>query len=247
VLPLKDNVPTRSFPAISVALIVVNVAIYVYEFFLWFEPATGGRASLGARLYEQFIVEFGLIPCRFEAICPPQLDTALAGTPPPTLTIFTSMFVHGGLLHVGGNMLYLWIFGKSVEDAMGHGRFLVFYLVCGLGAAAAQYLQDPASAIPMVGASGAVSGILGAYLLLHPRARIWTLVIVGFFVRVIPVPALIVLGFWVVLQFVNGVLTLARGDVGGVAFLAHLGGFVTGLLLLGAFRRPRIPRRRRGL
>jgi membrane associated rhomboid family serine protease len=99
----------------------------------------------------------------------------------------------------------------------------------------------------MVGASGAVSGILGAYLLLHPRARIWTLVIVGFFVRVIPVPALIVLGFWVVLQFVNGVLTLARGDVGGVAFLAHLGGFVTGLLLLGAFRRPRIPRRRRGL
>ena len=128
---------------------------------------------------------------------------------------------------------------------MGHGRFLIFYLVCGLAAAAAQYLVDPASVIPMVGASGAVSGTLGAYLVLHPRARIWTLVIFGFFVRVVPVPAMIVLGFWVVLQFVNSVFTFARGDTGGVAFLAHLGGFVAGLMLLGAFRRPRIRRRRR--
>jgi rhomboid family protein len=248
VLPLKDNVPTRSFPAVSVALIAVNVAIYLYEFFLWFEPAAAGRPLLGAQLYEQFVVEFGLVRCRFGDICPPRLDTVLAGAPAPTLTIFTSMFIHGGLLHVGGNMLYLWIFGKNVEDSMGHGRFLVFYLVCGLAAAAAQYLGDPASAIPMVGASGAVSGTLGAYLLLHPRARIWTLVIFGFFVRVIPVPALIVLGFWVVLQVVNSVFTFARGDTGGVAFLAHIGGFVAGLLLLGVFRRPQVRRGpRRGL
>ena len=155
------------------------------------------------------------------------------------------MFVHGGLLHVGGNMLYLWIFGKNVEDSMGHGRFVAFYLVCGLAAAAAQYLQNPASAVPMVGASGAVSGTLGAYLVLHPHARIWTLVIFGFFVRVIPVPALVVLGFWVVLQFANSVFTFGRGDTGGVAFLAHLGGFIVGLLLINVFRSSRIRGRRR--
>ena len=246
-LPLKDNVPTRSFPAVSVALIAVNVVIYVYEFFLWFDPAPAGRPSLGAQLYQQFVIEFGLIPCRFGDICPPQLDTVLAEAPRPALTIFTSMFVHGGLLHVGGNMLYLWIFGKNVEDSMGHERFLVFYLVCGLSASAAQYLLNPASAIPMVGASGAVSGTLGAYLLLHPRARIWTLVIFGFFARMIPVPALVVLGFWVVLQFANSIFTFARGGTGGVAFLAHLGGFVAGLLLINVFRRPPVRRRRRGL
>jgi membrane associated rhomboid family serine protease len=245
VLPLKDNVPTRSFPAVSVALIAVNVAIYLYEFFLWFEPAAAGRPSLGGKLYEQFVVEFGLIPCRLGDICPPRLDTALAAAPPPTLTILTSMFVHGSLLHVGGNMLYLWIFGNNVEDSMGHGRFLVFYLVCGLAAAAAQYFQNPASVIPMVGASGAVSGTLGAYLLLHPRARVWTLVIFGFFVRVIPVPAVLVLGLWFAVQFASSVLTFARGDTGGVAFLAHVGGFVAGLLLIQAFRRGPVRGRRR--
>jgi membrane associated rhomboid family serine protease len=245
VLPLKDDVRTRSFPGVSVSLIAVNAIIYLYEFFLWFEPATPGRPPLGEQLYAQFIAEFGLIPCRFGDICPLNLETALAGAPAPTLTIFTSMFVHGGLLHVGGNMLYLWIFGKNVEDSMGHGRFVAFYLVCGLAAAAAQYLQNPASAVPMVGASGAVSGTLGAYLVLHPHARIWTLVIFGFFVRVIPVPALVVLGFWVVLQFANSVFTFGRGDTGGVAFLAHLGGFIVGLLLINVFRSSRIRGRRR--
>ena len=244
-LPLKDDVRTRSFPGVSVSLIAVNAIIYLYEFFLWFEPATPGRPPLGPQLYAQFVAEFGLIPCRFGDICPLNLETALAGAPAPTLTIFTSMFVHGGLLHVGGNMLYLWIFGKNVEDSMGHGRFVAFYLVCGLAAAAAQYLQNPASAVPMVGASGAVSGTLGAYLVLHPHARIWTLVIFGFFVRVIPVPALVVLGFWVVLQFANSVFTFGRGDTGGVAFLAHLGGFIVGLLLINVFRSSRIRGRRR--
>jgi rhomboid family protein len=245
VLPLKDDVRTRSFPGVSVSLIAVNAIIYLYEFFLWFEPATPGRPPLGEHLYAQFVAEFGLIPCRFGDICPLNLETALAGAPAPTLTIFTSMFVHGGLLHVGGNMLYLWIFGKNVEDSMGHGRFVAFYLVCGLAAAAAHYLQNPASAVPMVGASGAVSGTLGAYLVLHPHARIWTLVIFGFFVRVIPVPALVVLGFWVVLQFANSVFTFGRGDTGGVAFLAHLGGFIVGLLLINVFRSSRIRGRRR--
>src|SRR5262245_21061390 len=162
VFPLKADVPTKAFPAVSVTLIVVNVAIYLYQFFLWFDPATAGRPSLGNQLYEQFVVEFGLIPCRVGDICPPRLETALAGAPPPVLTVLTSMFVHGGLLHVGGNMLYLWIFGSNVEDSMGHGRFTLFYFTCGIVAAVAHYLQDPASAIPMVGASGAVSGTLGA-------------------------------------------------------------------------------------
>ncbi len=236
-LPFKVDVPTRSFPGVAVALIAVNVAIYLYEFFLWFEPATGGRAALGGKLYEQFVGEFGLIPCRVGDICPPSLDTALAGAPPPALTVLTSMFVHGGLLHVGGNMLYLWIFGTNVEDSMGHGRFLLFYLVCGVAAATAQYLQNPALAVPIVGASGAVSGILGAYLVLYPNARVWTLVTFGFFVRVIAVPALVVLGFWIVLQVALAVFPFARGDTGGVAFLAHIGGFVAGFGLIHAFRR----------
>jgi membrane associated rhomboid family serine protease len=238
VLPLKDDVPTRSFPLVTVLLIAANVAVYAYEFLLWFEPTAAGRPPLGARLYEQFVFEFGLVPCRIRNLCPPRLDTALAGAPSPPLTILTSMFVHGGLFHLAGNMLYLWIFGNNVEDAMGRGRFLAFYLLCGAAAAAAQYLQSPASTVPMVGASGAVSGALGAYLLLYPHARIWTLVVFGFFWRVVPVPALLVLGFWIVIQFLNGVVTFDRPDAGGVAFLAHVGGFVAGLALVSVFRRP---------
>jgi membrane associated rhomboid family serine protease len=245
VFPLKADVPVRAFPTVSVVLIVVNVAIYLYEFFLWFDPAPAGRPSLGGALFEQFVVEFGLIPCRVRDICPPGLETALAGAPPPLLTVVTSMFVHGGLLHVGANMLYLWIFGSVIEDAMGHGRFVLFYLVCGIVAAAAQFLQNPASAVPMVGASGAVAGTLGAYLVLYPQTRVRTLVIFGFFVRVITLPALLVLGFWVVLQFASSVFTVARGDAGGVAVLAHLGGFVSGLGLVHIFRGDRHRRRPR--
>jgi membrane associated rhomboid family serine protease len=240
VLPFKVDVPTRSFPAVVTALIVVNVIVYFYEFFLWFDGGVAGRPSLGGTLFGQFVVEFGLIPCRVGDICPPSLDTALAGAPSPALTVLTSMFVHGSLLHVGGNMLYLWIFGANVEDSMGHGRFLVFYLGCGLAAAVSQYLHDPALALPMVGASGAVSGTLGAYLVLYPNARVWTLLMFGFFVRVVAVPALVVLGFWIVLQIVLAVFPVARGDTGGVAFLAHVGGFVAGAALVqGLRRRPR--------
>jgi membrane associated rhomboid family serine protease len=245
VFPLRADVPIRAHPAVSVALIVVNVVIYLYEFFLWFDPASPGRASLGGVLYEQFIVEFGLTPCRVRDICPLALETALAGAPPPILTVLTSMFVHGSLLHVGGNMLYLWIFGSVIEDAMGHGRFILFYLVCGIVAAVAQFLYNPASAVPMVGASGAIAGTLGGYLVLYPQTRVRVLVVFGFFVRVILVPALVVLGFWVVLQFVTGLFTVARGDVGEVAVLAHLGGFVAGLGLVHIFRGERRRRRRR--
>ena len=236
--PLKDDVPSRSAPLITIVLIVVNVLVYAYEFFLWADPGldAAGRAHAD-RLYESFVYEFGLVPCRLTDSCPGELAGTLAGAPAPWVTVFTSMFVHGGWFHLGGNMLYLWIFGDNVEDAMGKPRFLVFYLVCGVGAALAQSLVTSGSAVPMVGASGAVSGALGAYLVLYPHARVWTLVVFGFFWRVVPIPALVVLGFWIVVQALNGILTFGRGEPGGVAFLAHVGGFLAGMALVGLFRR----------
>ncbi len=244
-LPLKDDIPTRTLPLVTIALIASNLAVYGYEFFLWWEPATAAHPALGPRLYRQFILEFGLVPCRLRSLCPPALETALAGAPAAPLSVLTAMFVHGGLFHVAGNMLYLWIFGRNVEAAMGHARYAAFYLACGVAAAAAQYLQSPASPVPMVGASGAVSGTLGAYVLLYPHARIWTLMVFGFFWRTVAVPALVVLGFWIVVQLVNAVFTFGRGGGGGTAFVAHLGGFAAGLLLVSLFRRPRRHRRYR--
>jgi len=245
--PLKDDVPTRSFPLITVTLIALNVLVYLYEFTLW-PPGLPPREALAAsRLYEDFVREFGLVPCRVGEVCPASLATRLDGAPWPWLTVFTSMFVHGGLFHVGGNMLYLWIFGNNVEDSMGKGRFVFFYLVCGVAAAVAQYLSDPTSPVPMIGASGAVSGTLGAYLILHPSAHVWTLVGFGWFWRVVPVPAVVVLGFWIVVQVVNALGTFSGGQTGGVAFLAHVGGFVAGMVLIPVFRRsPRSPSRRAG-
>ena len=240
-LPLKDDVPTRSFPLVTVALIVVNVVVYLYEFMLGF-PVQPTRAAAAAaqRAYEGFIFEFGLVPCRIGDACPASVLTMVGNAPPAWLTVFTSMFVHGSLFHVGGNMLYLWIFGNNVEDAMTKGRFVVFYVLCGVVAALAQYLGHPGSPVPMVGASGAVSGALGAYLILHPHAHVWTLVGFGWFWRLVPVPAVIVLGFWIVVQLLNTVLTFGSGEPGGVAWLAHVGGFVAGMALVSVFRqRPR--------
>jgi membrane associated rhomboid family serine protease len=153
----------------------------------------------------------------------------------PSATIFTSMFMHGGLLHLGGNMLFLWIFGDNVEDSMGHARYLVFYLLSGVAAALAQAWVEPTSTIPMVGASGAISGVLGAYILLHPQATVRTLIILGFFVTMVHVPALIVLGLWFAMQFFAAFAT-PTGD-GGVAFWAHVGGFVAGLVLVPFFKK----------
>jgi membrane associated rhomboid family serine protease len=157
------------------------------------------------------------------------------------------MFLHGSPLHIAGNMLYLWIFGDNVEDALGHARFLLFYLLAGVGAAVAQTITAPASVIPMIGASGAISGVLGAYLLLFPYATVLTLVVFGFFIRTVHIPAVVVLGFWIVLQLVNGWLTVSasmmgRGEIGGVAWFAHIGGFLAGMVLLLLFR-PRTSRR----
>jgi membrane associated rhomboid family serine protease len=226
-LPLKDDVPGRLPPIVTVSIVAVNVLAFLYQVSLQMSGDAGAM-----RAAQEFVFEFGAIPCRLTGACP-----APAEFPPPILTVFTSMFLHGGLLHIGGNMLYLWIFGNNVEDVLGHARFLVFYLLSGLGAAAAQTLLSPSSNVPMIGASGAISGVLGAYLVLFPYARVLTLLTIGFFVRFVYIPAVAVLGFWIVVQFLNGLVSLRVADAGGgVAWFAHIGGFIAGVALLFVLR-----------
>ncbi len=225
--PLKDDVPSESVPFVTIALIALNALVFLYQFFL--QAAPDPEALRSAR---EFVFEFGLIPCRLTGQCGSPVDF-----PSPLTTVFTSMFLHGGLFHIFGNMLYLWIFGDNVEDVLGHGRFLFFYLASGVVAALAQTLVDPASQVPMIGASGAISGVLGAYLILFPRAGVLTAIIFGFFIRLVRIPAVIVLGFWIVVQVLNGLVTYGAGAMGrsaegGVAFFAHVGGFVAGVALL---------------
>ena len=234
-IPLKDDVPSQTVPVVTLAVIGLNVAVFFYQLSLQMGMEPGAQ-----RAAQDFVIEFGVVPCRLTGQCRIPEDF-----PHPGLTVFTSMFLHGGLLHLGGNMLYLWIFGNNVEDMLGHGRFVVFYLASGLAAAVAQTMINPASAIPVVGASGAVSGVLGAYFLLFPYSTVLTLVTFGFFWRFIHLPAVIVLGLWIVLQFLSGYLSLgvASGAEGGVAFFAHIGGFIAGMGLLFVLR----PRRSRRL
>jgi membrane associated rhomboid family serine protease len=230
--PLKDDIPSRSTPFVTITLIAINVLVFLYQASLQWS----GDIQM-ARVAEAFVLEFGAVPCRLSGSC-----AAPDSFPHPFVTILTSMFLHGGLLHVGGNMLYLWIFGDNVEDSLGHGRFLVFYLVSGIAAAAAQVAAAPTSALPMIGASGAVSGVLGAYLLLFPHASVLTLVTFVFFIRLVRIPAVIVLGFWIVVQLLNGLGSFrasfpTSGGEAGVAWFAHIGGFLAGLALLLIMRR----------
>jgi membrane associated rhomboid family serine protease len=236
VFPLKDDIPSRTIPFVTCGLIALNILIFLYQVSLQ------GEGSLtGVWATRDFIFEFGLVPCRLTGDCAPG-----GGLLPPALTVLTSMFLHGGILHVGGNMLYLWIFGNNVEDTLGHARFLVFYFASGVAAAAAQVALSAASPVPMIGASGAVAGVLGAYLLLFPRANVLTLIIFGFFVRLVRIPAVFVLGFWFLIQFLSGLATWAagvpRGEAAGgeTAWFAHLGGFLAGMALLFVLR-PRDP------
>jgi len=222
-LPLRDDVPSRTVPFVTFGLIALNVLVFLYQVSLGLGPD-----PRSAHAAQAFVAEFGVIPCRLTGRC--VLGEEL---PPAALTILTSMFVHGGLFHVGGNMLYLWIFGNNVEDTLGHLRFAVFYGVSGVAAALTQTAVTPQSQIPMIGASGAVSGVLGAYVVLYPRANV--LVAAPF--MLLRVPAFIVLGLWFVGQLVSS-LTTAPGS-GGVAFLAHVGGFVGGAILIRWFLRER--------
>jgi membrane associated rhomboid family serine protease len=219
-IPLHDDNPTTLTPFVAIALIAVCILVFLWQF------------SLDAKAFELAVYRFGFIPATVagEARLPPHVAAI-----PPTLTVFTSMFLHGGFMHLAGNMLYLWIFGNNVEDAMGHGRFVAFYVLCGAAAAAAQALPNPDSTIPMIGASGAISGVLGAYLLLYPHARVLVLVPLGFYTRLVRLPALLVLGLWFVLQLISS--ALADPARGGVAWGAHIGGFVAGLALVPLFKR----------
>jgi membrane associated rhomboid family serine protease len=217
-LPLKDDIPSSRPPVVTVALISANCLIY---FYLW---------SLGEAGYEKVLFKWGAIP--FEVTHGIELTPEIAF--PIPLTLFTSMFLHGGFLHLAGNMLYLWIFGDNVEDRLGHAKFLVFYILSGLAASLLYILTSPQSQIPMVGASGAIAGVLGAYMITFPKARILTLIFFGFFIRVVPIPALFVLGFWFLFQLLYALPSIGSTS-GGVAFFAHVGGFLAGIVLFKFF------------
>jgi membrane associated rhomboid family serine protease len=230
-IPLKDDVSSESFPYVTIGLIGLNVLVFLYQVSI-------GMGDL--RAAEAFVFEFGATPCRLTGACP-------ADFPSPVVTIFTSMFLHGGLLHVGGNMLYLWIFGDNVEDTLGHVRYLALYLLAGIAAAVTQVAVNPRSSIPMIGASGAVSGVLGVYIWLFPFAGVHMLLVFGFFARVVRWPALVVLGFWIVIQALSGILTFTAaawggGEAGGTAWFAHIGGFMAGMALLFLMRPRRVGR-----
>lgn len=226
-IPLRDANPTRRLPLVTLGLIGASFVVFAYEL--------GLQADGGDRALFRFYLEYGVVPAR--------LSEALAAgdlLSPAVLAIVTSMFVHGGWLHLLGNMLYLWIFGDNVEDRLGRGVFLAFYLAGGAAAAITQWAMDPASKVPVVGASGAIAAVLGAYLVLFPHARVLSLIFVGFFYQLVAVPAVLVLGFWFLLQLLNGALSLGMpGAGGGVAFFAHIGGFVAGLVLALPYRRRR--------
>jgi len=231
VIPLKDDVPAERIPALAGGIIAANALIYLYQVSL---HAEGSGAA------HELVTDFGMVPCRLTGYC-----AASGAAPPVAVALVASMFLHGGLFHLGGNMLYLWIFGRTVESTLGHVRFAAVYALGGVAAALAQAAADPASQVPMIGASGAISAILGAYLLLHPRAGIHTLVIFGIFWRVMRVPAIVVLGFWILVQLASVLLTAGvHSPRGGVAWVAHVGGFLAGLALLPLVR-PRRPARRR--
>ena len=219
-IPLKDDNPTSSRPVVTYFLIGICVVIFLMQ--------------LGSQSYKtgQLFYSYGLIPSVLMGY--DQLPMDLYAVP-AYLTIFTSMFMHGGFMHLIGNMLYMWIFADNIEDSLGPKKFIIFYLLSGIGAATAQILMDTHSQVPMVGASGAIGGVLGAYLINHPNARVLVLIPFGFFSQLIKIKALYVLGFWFVLQFINSAMMSSQG--GGVAYAAHIGGFVSGVVLILFFNK----------
>ena len=217
-IPLRDSNRSSTVPIVAYSIIAACVAVFLYT-----ESLGSDEAQMA------FYLAYGAIP---RLITQGAWPTAFIG-------LFTSMFLHGSWLHLGGNMLYLWIFADNVEDAMGHGRFVVFYLLTGVIAALTHVLTQPASQVPLVGASGAIAGVLGAYLVLYPRARVLSAVVLGIFVRLVELPAVLVLGMWFLLQLLQGVWVLGASDVATVAFWAHIGGFIAGAVLVRVFARRR--------
>jgi membrane associated rhomboid family serine protease len=235
VIPLHDDNPTTTKPYVTVGILITCLLVYVWQHLFLSRPDAEDAAYI-----------FGLVPALLTEAkdLGPGIEVI-----PPWATIFTSMFMHGGFWHLAGNMLYLWIFGNNIEDAMGHARFFVFYLLCGVAAVIAQVLPNPSSEIPMVGASGAISGVLGAYMLLFPRARVLLGVPLGFLiVQLGRFPAILVLAAWFVMQLVMGAMNAARdpdATQGGIAFGAHIGGFIAGMALVAFFKHRHVPLWRR--
>jgi membrane associated rhomboid family serine protease len=223
-IPLRDENRSGSFPIVNVLLIAACTVVFLYEITL---PTEG---------LKQFFDQFALTPGRVSYA----LSSGEGSWAERIAPFFTSMFLHGGWLHLIGNMWFLWIFGDNVEDSMGSVRYLLFYILCGLGAGAAHYLLGPDSRLPTVGASGAIAGVLAGYVVMFPGARVLTLVPLGFFIRVMELPAIAVIGIWFLIQIVSSALSFGVADKGGVAFSAHVGGFVAGLLLVWLFRRRRV-------
>jgi membrane associated rhomboid family serine protease len=243
--PYRDDNPTVLTPFITIGIIAANVLAWVL--------VQGGGFSEGA--LASSVCNLGLVPGELLRTAVPGTSVpisrefaCLVGPDPAYFTVLTSMFMHGGWFHLIGNMVFMWVFGNNIEDAMGHVRFVVFYLLCGVAAAAVQTFLQPASVIPMVGASGAISGVLGAYLLLYPKVRVHTLIFLGLVVTRTAVPAYLMLGYWIVLQLVGGLPALSGAQEGGVAFWAHIGGFGAGLVLIKLFaRRENLERRPRAV
>jgi membrane associated rhomboid family serine protease len=213
-LPLKDDNPTTRIPYVTVLLLALNILVFFFQ-------------MLSPSGLQYYVLRMGAIPyeiTHFTSLPIPNVPRL-----PPPLTLLTAMFLHGGLLHLLGNMLYLWIFGNNIKDYLGSIRFVLFYLLSGLGASLTHIIFNPNSQVPMIGASGAIAGVLGAYLILYPRANVKTLIFLFFFIRIVPIPAAIVLGLWFFLQIMN------VGMGGGVAWFAHIGGFLVGILLIKIF------------
>jgi membrane associated rhomboid family serine protease len=222
-IPLRSETPRRKFPIVNLLLIVANLLVFVYQLSL--PPRTG----------ELLVQQFGLIPLRAErALAHPG-----PGLVPAIVPLVTSMFLHGGFLHILGNMLFLWVFGGNVEDRLGHLRYLGLYFICGIGAGLAQIAVNWGSRLPSIGASGAISGVMGAYIVLFPGARVLMLVPLLFFFFTVRIPALLVLGYWFVIQFLSGLSTLGQINQGGVAWWAHIGGFILGMFLVWGLRQQR--------
>jgi len=219
-IPLKDLNPSRTYPFVNITLILANIAVFLYSL--------GLEATLPRPAFEAFLLSYSTVPARIPAFL-----AGHAGFEVSFLPLVTSMFLHAGFLHLAGNMLFLWIFGDNVEDFFGHVPYFFFYIICGIGSGLLHVLFNLTSTVPAIGASGAISGVMGAYILLYPRARILTLV----FIFPLPVPAVIFLGLWYVMQFLSGIDALGRGASGGVAWWAHIGGFLLGMFLTTLVRR----------
>lgn len=222
-IPIRDKTPSRTFPFVNLGLIAINIVVFLYEI------------SLGQGM-NTFVGAFGITPAKTISL----INNQTFNLPALAMPFFTSMFIHGGWLHIIGNMWYLWIFGDNVEDRMGHSRYLIFYLLCGIGAGITHVFFNQTSNLPTVGASGAIAGVMGAYLMLYPFGKVLTLVPIFFFITFIDVPAIFFLGFWIILQFIQGTISSSVAqDTGGVAWWAHLGGFVLGAILIFVFKKYR--------